>query len=101
VVLPDQPFALDFSLIPAATLEGAVGDAQNPSDGRQRVYLCGDEVASFLQRAGLRSTRMPTGRFQFNDVPPKRACGQLPDNGHREARTVTMADRWFAVSACA
>jgi len=72
VVLPEQPFPLDFVLLPAATLKGQLVDTRNRPMAGQRVYLSGPELPPSCSVLAEVHTDA-SGGFQFDNVPPRRS----------------------------
>jgi hypothetical protein len=68
VVLPNQPYELNFVLLPAATLEGRLVDANNQPLTNRNIHLTGDQLppsSSVLASV----TTDADGRFRFENVP--------------------------------
>lgn len=86
VVLPNNPFPLDFVLVRAASLEGQLVDAQNRRLGGQRICLTGDELPPSC--SVLAETRTDAeGRFRFDNVPPGRTWWfSLPEQQDARSR---------------
>lgn len=71
VVVPGQPYRLEFTMLPAARVEGELVDvAGQPLVGRQ-LWLDGEQLppASSVLASGKTDEQ---GRFLFHDVPLKR-----------------------------
>jgi hypothetical protein len=68
-VLPGKPFSLDFVLVPAATIDVELVDAEKGSIAHNSMWLSGTELppsSSVLDS----SKRDAQGRFRFENVPP-------------------------------
>jgi len=90
VVLPEQPFTLDFVMAPAASVRGRLMDESNRPLPRQRIDLSGRELppsCSVLAEV----TTDHDGRFNFDGIPVRRAWWFLLSGKDRlQSETVTF-----------
>jgi len=86
VVLPNQPYQLDFVMLPAATIKGRVVDIEGRPVAGQRFVVDGDELppaASVLRNV----TTDEQGRFTVSEVPCKTYWFALVAGRSREIKT--------------
>jgi hypothetical protein len=69
IVLPGEPYRVDFTMVPAATIAGRLIDEQGDPLSEQRIYLDGDVLRPASSVAGSATTDAK-GRFRFDGVTP-------------------------------
>jgi hypothetical protein len=86
VVIPKQPYRLDFVLLPAATIKGRLVDTLRQPVAKQRIWLSGKELPP--SQSVLAGTETDAdGRFTIGEIPSRSWWFEFRDKDGREVKT--------------
>ena len=86
VVLPKQPYQLDFTMTPAVRIEGMLVTPDGKPLSGARVHLCGDKLPPSCSVMSATETQA-NGRFIMSEIPCERFWYEVRDEEGEEFRT--------------